>query len=260
MSDASSDALVDLARPTKISSRLQWSNYAASYDVVCEHNPAYQENVSLLMNYIEGWELPAEANIADLGAGTGNFVRAMAGRLSNANFTHVDRDSTMNALATQKYAEAGIRNVNIVEDYLQRVSLPRNHYDLIVCVNVLYAVAPQPLFLSRIHQWLKPGGRLFVIDFGRKIRMLDWGWYLLRQTAYTHGISHFFKILSSNIEAVRQNRNAKSDFANGIFWQHTTQELIDAIENASFQVDEAYTCYRGYCDLAVCQKASTSPI
>ena len=259
MSDVSNDPLVDVAPTSQSSRRLEWSNYATSYDVVCEHNPAYQENISLLMKYIGDWNLPEEANVADLGAGTGNFIHAMAYQLPNATFTHVDLDSTMNALAREKYMEAGLENVNVIEEYLQRVSLPENHFDLIVCVNVLYAVAPQSIFLSRIHQWLKPGGRLFLIDFGRKVKMLDWGWYLLKHTASTHGLTHFIKVLANNIEAVRQNKNAKSDFANGIFWQHTTEEFLDAIQKASFQIEDAYTCYRGYCDLAVCEKVASPP-
>jgi ubiquinone/menaquinone biosynthesis C-methylase UbiE len=254
MLKASNDTLVDVTQPAKSSRRLQWSSYATSYDVVCEHNPAYQENLSLLMTYLDGWDLAADANIADLGAGTGNFLKAMATRLPNANFTHVDSDSTMNSLAKRKYAAAGLEKVDVIEEYLQRVTLPTNHFDLIVCVNVLYAVAPQPLFLSRMHRWLKPGGRLFVIDFGRKIKMLDWGWYLLKYNAHKHGLMHFAKVLASNFEAIKQNKNAKSDFANGVFWEHTTQEFIDVIKTSNFEIEDAFTCYRDYCDLAVCRK------
>ncbi len=232
-------------------SRMEWSAYASKYDAVCAYNPAYQENIRALVKRLPDWDLPDDANILDLGAGTGNFVCAMGKILPNASYLHVDCNADMNHRAREKYSDRKL-NVSIVQDYLQRSVLPESSFDLIVCVNVLYAVAPQDLILRRMKRWLKPGAKLFIIDFGRQVEIIDWGLYLLKHVAEAYGIRHSIKALWENIEFAKQNRNAQKDFANGIFKQHSTQEFGQLLKSSGFKVNELATCYRDYCDLAVC--------
>lgn len=233
--------------------QIEWSAYATKYDAICAYNFAYQENLDRLREYLSSWDLPPDARIADLGAGTGNFICAMADVLPDAAYTHVDFDARMNAVARSKYELNDQLNVNIVQEHLQKVMLPEQTFDLMVCVNVLYAVSPQLLFLQRAKRWLRPGGRFFVIDFGRKVNIFDWGWYFFRTTTKTHGVSHFLKALMDNYEFVRQNKKAQKDFENGTFWTHSTEEFEELMIRAGFDVKDIYKCYRDYCDLAICQ-------
>lgn len=238
---------------SQVQPHLEWSAYAPKYDAICAYNPAYQENLERLKRYLRSWDLDENAQVADLGAGTGNFVCAMSEVLPKASYTHIDFDPCMNDLARKKYGQLGVPNVRIVQDYLQRVSIPDDSFDLIICVNVLYAVAPQSLLLNRVRRWLKPGGRFFVIDFGRKVRIFDWGWYFLKNTLRDHSLSHFIRVLVDNYEFVRQNKHAQHDFEEGHFWEHSTDEFRDLLVRTGFDVEEIYTCYREYCDLAVCR-------
>ena len=251
MSEANEELL---AIPMGASStpRIEWGVYAQKYDSVCQYNPAYQENVQELLSQATKWNLPGDASIADLGAGTGNFICALAPILPDANFTHVDCDHEMNALARRKYRELGLDNVTVVQNHLQRLQLPDASFDAIICVNALYAIAPQDLILKKINRWLKPGGKLFIIDFGRPVRLLDWGWYLLKHTVADHGFLHFTKALWDNIEFVKQNRKAQHDFSEGTFWEHTTEDFEDALTASGFEIEIIETCYRDYCDLAIC--------
>jgi ubiquinone/menaquinone biosynthesis C-methylase UbiE len=252
MSEVEDEALV-VPRPQQDGPHLEWSSYAPKYDTICEYNPAYQENLERLKSYVMSWGLDQEAKIADLGAGTGNFICAMADVLPQATYTHIDFDPCMNKVARAKYEQRETTRVRIVEDYLQRVEIPDQSFDLIVCVNVLYAVAPQTLFLKRVKRWLKPGGRFFVIDFGRKVKIFDWGWYFLKNTMREHSFSHFIRVLMDNYEFVRQNKNAQHDFEEGYFWEHSTDEFKELLVSTGFSVEELYTCYRDYCDLAICR-------
>ena len=59
---------------------VSWSAYAAAYDLMAEHNPAYQSLVSDFQDVIQGWSMEPDSIILDVGAGTGNFsIRSCVG-------------------------------------------------------------------------------------------------------------------------------------------------------------------------------------
>ena len=74
----------------------------------------------------------------------------MSTELPEAHFTHVDASAAMNQIATEKYATVQLSRVKIVQEHIQRIRLPPEQFDLIVCVNVLYGVPPQRAILQRI--------------------------------------------------------------------------------------------------------------
>jgi ubiquinone/menaquinone biosynthesis C-methylase UbiE len=231
---------------------IEWSDYAARYDLMAEHNPAYQENIGLLIERLRNWSLPGDARICDLGAGTGNYIVNLAQQLPSAEFWHVDCDKTMINYAKEKYVKLGLSNVKIVEDYIQRIDLPERHFDLVVCVNALYAMSPHESTLRSVARSLKPGGKFFVIDFGRKQRVIDWGWYLLKNTIKTQGLRSYVEFVLKSGEIVRQARNGTRFQAEGGYWLHSTQEFGNTLNKCGFLVEDLFPCYRGYCDLAVC--------
>lgn len=236
---------------------IDWGDYALRYDLMAEHNPAYQENIKLLMERLEGWSLPENAKICDLGAGTGNYIVELSRHLPSAEFWHVDCDNAMIGYAKQKYQALGRTDINVVEDYIQRVDLPDDHFDLIICVNALYAMTPHESTLRSVARWLKPEGKFFVIDFGRKQRILDWGWYLLKNTIKARGVKSYAKFVLQSGEIVKQARNGTRFQTDGGYWLHSTQEFGKTLARSGFLVDDLFPCYRGYCDLAVCSLANT---
>ncbi len=231
---------------------IQWSDYAPHYDVMCEMNPAYKENVSTLLGYLEQWNLPSNAAICDLGAGTGNYICAMAKVLPSARFTHVDYDDGMNHEARLKYEQQGVADVEIVSSYVQNLDLAPKSYDLVVCVNALYAISPQRQALDKVRSLLKDGGKFFVIDFGRPNRPLDWLWYVARSGIKNEGIVKTTKTVIDHMDVVRQNSNARRGQEAGKYWLHDTQQFTKLLESAGFNLLHVSTCYREYCDLAVC--------
>lgn len=233
---------------------IDWDAYATQYDLMAKYNPSYHENIGLLRDALAGWGLAPDASICDLGAGTGNYISALSRDLPGARYTHVDFDRVMNDIAREKYRKQGIDNVTILEEHVQRVDFADESFDLVICINALYAISPQVGILKKIKRWLKPDGVFFVIDFGRRNRMIDWSWYLLSNLVKDHGVVECAKFLLSSVEIIRQNNRGSKNQDEGAYWLHTTQEFGETLSEAGLRVEDLRPCYRDYCDLAVCRR------
>ena len=241
--------------PSKVAEdEMNWDAYAEHYDVMCELNPSYQENIDKLIQYLKTWQIPARPAVLDLGAGTGNYILALAKHLDAASFVHVDFDKKMNELAQRKYQEQRVQSVEVRNEYVQDVEFEDNSFDVIICINALYAISPQTEVLKNIHRWLRPNGRFFVIDFGRKQNILDWTFYVFRESMKRHRLGRYVKVLKDNRELIKQNRQTTKGQDSGRYWLHSTTEFGSTLRSCGFEVDEVFPCYRGYSDLAVCRK------
>lgn len=94
---------------------------------------------------------------ADLGAGEGNFTRALATLLgAGAHITAVDKDA-----AALRALPAGIETR--VADFTRPLDL--HELDGIVMANSLHFVRNKPPVLAAVRGMLKPGGRLIVVEY-----------------------------------------------------------------------------------------------
>ncbi len=232
---------------------IDWDAYATQYDVLATANPSYRENIEILRSLISGFDLPQDPVICDVGAGTGNFICALAQDLPNAKFVHLDADETMNQIAREKYQAAGLSNVEIKHCLASDANFSAGAFDLIICVNALYAIRPRDEFLKKAKQWLKPNGTFFIIDFGRRLDTLSWSLYIIGSVIKEGGLREVVRILRNGLETLRQNRRGSKGQANGLYWLHSTEEFADELTRAGYNIDQLRTCYRGYCDLAVCR-------
>lgn len=233
---------------------MDWDAYAEHYDIMCELNPSYQQNLNTLAKYLSRWQLRGDASICDLGAGTGNYIHLLSKLIPEASFTHVDFDAKMNELAAKKYANNSIDSVRIICDYAQRVEFEPESFDLVICVNALYAISPQKQVLNKVRSWLKDDGRFFLIDFGRKQRTMDWAFYLFRESLKRQRVGTYVKALLESREVIKQNRRSTKGQATGRYWTHSTSEFGNTLVDCGFEVEELFPCYRGYADLAICRK------
>jgi ubiquinone/menaquinone biosynthesis C-methylase UbiE len=253
----SNDEVNDLAtrRLAPIASdEMNWEAYAEHYDEMCALNPAYQQNIETLLARLSDWDLPSNATICDLGAGTGNYILQISKHLPTAEFWHVDFDSRMVELAQAKYDRNGVTNVKMVQREVHEVSFPDESFDLIVSINALYAFTPHEEILARMRSWLKPRGKLFLIDFGRKQNTLDWTFYIFRESMKANRIGRYAKALLEAREVLKQNRKTSKGQESGRYWLHSTKEFGDTLSRAGFTVEELHQCYRDYADLAICSK------
>jgi len=247
----SSPATFDASAITK--DEMNWDAYAEHYDQMCEMNPAYQENIELLLQRLPRWNLPKQSVVCDIGAGTGNYICAIAKHFEAGEIFHIDFDARMNEFARAKYLTNGISNVSIVQNHVLNYEMPSSSVDLVICINSIYAVYPQTAVLEKARRWLKPGGVFFAIDFGRKQRTLDWALYLFRESMRSKQVGKYAKGFIEGREVMTQNRQTTAGQKTGRYWLHSTEAFGSSLETAGFRIEELFPCYRGYADLAVCR-------
>ena len=233
---------------------LEYRKYANQFDHQNKYNPAYHELQQLLIDWIPKFGLGPRPDICDLGAGTGNFVIRLSESVPEANFVHVDKDCRMNELAKEKYTQAGCKNVEIVETLIQQANFSASSFDLIVCVNALNTAPPQEPVLNLINSWLRPGGWLFLVDFGREQRTLDWALYCAYHAAKTDGVGSMLRYAAGCTEPFKQNLLARHDQKNGTMWLHETEQFKDMVDRAGLEVVHYDQVYRDYADLVIAQK------
>jgi len=104
---------------------------------------------------------------ADLGAGEGAFTLALADLLGpGAHITAVDRDAgSMRGLAAEMRKRfPGTELEVVVADFTRPIAL--SSLDGIVMANSLHFVRDKRPVLARVHEMLKPGGSLIVVEYG----------------------------------------------------------------------------------------------
>ena len=244
---------------TNLDTGIPWSDYATQYDLMTEMIPVYQENIDRLRKMIIARGLTGPVRVCDLGAGTGNYIAGIADLLPEAQFTHVDFDPQMSAIARAKYEEAGLK-VNMVQDYMQRADFEPGSFDLVLCINALYAAAPQAVVLQRIRRWLSPEGLFFCIDFGRRQKPLDWTWYIIKNAVRERRIRKLIGFVANSRHVIKSARRGSAYQEQGGYWMHSTEEFGQMMTRAGFQVETLDACYRGYADYAVCSLPESSPV
>jgi len=244
------DELLLQGNGTQGDSQIDWSTYSLYYDELCAANPAYQEILADFRRRFDEWKLPNDAVICDFGAGTGNFLLAAATQIDAGDFHHVDFDEGMLARAREKYADASLDVEIHHADIRGFRSEPK--YDLSICINTVYSIPEHDRVLEQIRFATKPGGLLYIVDFGRKVEVIDWAVYILRNRVKELGLRETIRWYRQNSENLAQNRRGARAQAEGSYWLHSTDEFQSSLSNAGWEVVEISKCYRDCCDRAIC--------
>lgn len=103
---------------------------------------------------------------ADFGAGWGNFTRALRDLIGDeATIYAIDRDASAFAALRQNHGERGSL-ITVTADFTQPLELPP--LDGIVMANALHFVRNQQTTLQQLRGYLKPGGRLVLVEYDFK--------------------------------------------------------------------------------------------
>jgi SAM-dependent methyltransferase len=146
--------------------RLSFGNAAADYE---RGRPGWPDAVA------EVGGLPPEAEVLDLGAGTGKLTRVLARRF--ARVTAVEPDPSMRALCSQATQRC-------LEGAAEAIPLPDDAVDGVFCAEAFHWF-DWPVALQEIARVLRPGGVLVLCfssaDGGSYIPLPEEGWEIARR-------------------------------------------------------------------------------
>ena len=128
----------------------------------------------------DAWQKPDEvvaalglsdnANIADLGAGTGYFSMRLARRVPLGKVFAVDIEADMVRYLSERAGKEGLANVTAVQGASEDAHLPEP-VDLVLVVDTYHHIAERVAYFSRLGASLRPGGKLAIVDFTRESPM-----------------------------------------------------------------------------------------
>jgi len=108
---------------------------------------------------------------ADLGAGEGTFTRALAALLGPTARVHA-LDSDRRAVTALERLAKQVPNVEPrLADFARAIDPPgggEGLLDGLLLANSLHFVADAPVVLGRLARWLRPGGRVVLVEYDRR--------------------------------------------------------------------------------------------
>jgi arsenite methyltransferase len=107
--------------------------------------------------------------VADLGSGSGLFTRPLAKAVTPGGVVYaIDVNAALLQIVARSAKEAGIANIQTV---LASTDDPKlaEPVDLVFICDTLHHIEGQPAYLKNLRQYLRPGGRVAIIDFSK-----DW--------------------------------------------------------------------------------------
>lgn len=129
----------------------------------CAGDPTRAEIVHL-EKLLEGNAPDVTARVLDVGCGPGGAALWMA-RTYGCNVDGVDMYTPFVALAQEEIEKQRLGSKVCVSCLdVTRDELPRDAYDLILCIAVLYLIADKRQFFRNLLASLKSGGRLLIAD------------------------------------------------------------------------------------------------
>lgn len=109
-------------------------------------------------------KLPADASVADIGAGTGYFAVRFAHMLPKGHVYAVDLEPEMVKYLDERAKKEKLANLSAVQATPQDARIP-SPVDVIILVDVYHHVDKRADYFKKLRSSLKPGGRVAIIDF-----------------------------------------------------------------------------------------------
>ena len=115
---------------------------------------------------IEALAVQPGAVVADIGAGSGYYTVRLAKVVGpTGRVVATDLQPGMLDLIKAKVAAERLTNVEIVQGRADDPVLPAKTFDLLLMVDVYHELAAPQVFVRKLKEALKPGGRLVLIEF-----------------------------------------------------------------------------------------------
>ncbi|MEW6208157.1 MAG: methyltransferase domain-containing protein [Acidobacteriota bacterium] len=116
---------------------------------------------------VETLKIQPGQKVADIGAGSGLFSRPIAKRLGAKGIVYaIDIDDGLLKHIDKTAAEQSLANIRTVLCKEDDPMIPEP-VDLIVIIDTLHHIAGQGAYLKNLHRYLRPSGRVAIIDFSK---------------------------------------------------------------------------------------------
>jgi ubiquinone/menaquinone biosynthesis C-methylase UbiE len=117
---------------------------------------------------VETLALKPGDRVADVGSGSGLFTRPIAGAVGPKGVAYaVDIDAGLLKIVERSAKEAGIENIRTVIAAADDPKLPEP-VDLVLICDALHHIGNQGPYMKTLNKYVKPGGRVAVIDFSEQ--------------------------------------------------------------------------------------------
>jgi ubiquinone/menaquinone biosynthesis C-methylase UbiE len=118
---------------------------------------------------IDALDLKPGMVVADIGAGSGYYASRMATRIGPSGRVYAtDIQPGMIELLDRRIRSEGLTNVTTILGAMDDPRLPPQSIDLAIMVDVYHELQQPQLFLQRLKQVFKPGGRLVLVEFRKE--------------------------------------------------------------------------------------------
>lgn len=109
------------------------------------------------------------STVADIGAGSGYMTVKLAKRVGATGIVYAtDIQPAMIALLEKAVAKAKLTNVRAILGAIDDPRLPAESLDMALMVDVYHELSQPQVMLKRIHDALKPGGRLILLEYRKE--------------------------------------------------------------------------------------------
>lgn len=165
---------------------ITWSFLTPLYDFFCTISGLGAGFKAKILNYVT---LKDGMRVADIGCGTGVFLKAAKQKYPGVKFIGLDPDEKALAIAERRFAKVKIE-VELKQAFAE--SLPLSDSSTDVCFSTLaFHHMPDEIkqkAVREIHRVLKPGGVVVIADFGPSSTFLfSWLLPLFENVEYLHG-------------------------------------------------------------------------
>lgn len=111
-------------------------------------------------------QMPIQKNhtLLDVGAGSGFFTIPMAESTSNKVYA-MDPDRRMLSVIQDKAKEKGLTNIELIQDYIEKISIENSSVDFVMASLILHEVSSLTKALTNIFEILKVGGHLLCLEY-----------------------------------------------------------------------------------------------
>jgi len=233
---------------------VDWHRYAATYDMLLTYNPFYKQLQQEVLAIVRQWTFDPGEQVADVGAGTGNYSIELASLFPQVKVLHIDNNEGMNSVMQRKKEKRTLENIQTMAVPIDDLKLPEGTLSACLCMHSLYTFPNPQAILKKIYAWMKPGARGVFVDPGRPVNVFQWqiaiGWHMIKH----YGLGKTLKIMREGREVSRQNRQISKLQAQGVYWKHDHAQFCDAVRAAGFAIMESRLCFRKMSDMVVVRK------